>query len=251
MLIKIFKLLTSSLIASILAFLIQVILARELTLVNFGKLSATLALCSIITPLIGFGLDGYIYKHNAYLPNTLNQLLISSYKYVIGTSIICLSTFYIFSLDYFYIKIFAITMLSQFLLNIALAILQVRARYNFFSLLSILQSFTRISLIVGCILLFGSIDISTIALSYVGSSIIIFSISVFIICRESFKDESDKVISKHWIIKNSFPFGIGTICHLIYFQSDIVLLHYYTSSESSGIYAIAFILISMTYIVLN
>src|SRR5690606_13992410 len=42
------------------------------------------------------------------------------------------------------------------------------------------------------------------------------------------------------ILQNAWPFGLASVFHLIYFQSDIVLVKYITGDEAAGYYNVAF-----------
>lgn len=45
-----------------------------------------------------------------------------------------------------------------------------------------------------------------------------------------------------------YPFGLAGIFHLLYFQSDIVLIKYLIGSEAAGIYNVAFMIITVVMI---
>lgn len=50
------------------------------------------------------------------------------------------------------------------------------------------------------------------------------------------------------VAAQTWPFGLAAIFHLVYFQSDILLLKYITGDEAAGIYNVAFTVMAAVYL---
>ena len=50
------------------------------------------------------------------------------------------------------------------------------------------------------------------------------------------------------VVSQAWPFGLASLFHLIYYQSDIVLVKYITGSEAAGIYNVAFSVMVAVYL---
>src|SRR3546814_17598760 len=51
------------------------------------------------------------------------------------------------------------------------------------------------------------------------------------------------------IFAEAWPFGAAGIFHLIYFQSNIILLKYIRGDEAEGVYNVAFVIMSAVYLI--
>lgn len=50
------------------------------------------------------------------------------------------------------------------------------------------------------------------------------------------------------MLTQTWPFGLATIFHLVYFQSDIILLKYINGDEAAGVYNVAFTVMAAVYL---
>ncbi len=55
-------------------------------------------------------------------------------------------------------------------------------------------------------------------------------------------------VSLNDVIKTCWPFGIGAFAHLVYYQSDVVMIQYFVGDKSAGQYNIAFVVMSAIYL---
>lgn len=101
------------------------------------------------------------------------------------------------------------------------------------------------------------------AYSYAAVAFVFFVSAVgllFRLYRGSFELKGHKVPEKPDALNNpdvpgmfqvaaqSWPFGVAGLFHLIYFQSDIILLRYMTTAEVAGVYNVAFTIMVAVYL---
>ncbi|WP_261372826.1 oligosaccharide flippase family protein, partial [Yersinia mollaretii] len=128
-------LLSSSIFASALTFLTQVLLARNLSPSTYGIFNSYLSLIVLMSVFSGFGTDSLILKLNGTSPKKLNELKKSIFFYdilgVIISSLICLTIVWIEQPEIKYISIFLLTCnLSLYINRLVSSILQINSNYK-------------------------------------------------------------------------------------------------------------------------
>ncbi|MDN0109154.1 oligosaccharide flippase family protein [Yersinia mollaretii] len=245
-------LLSSSIFASALTFLTQVLLARNLSPSTYGIFNSYLSLIVLMSVFSGFGTDSLILKLNGTSPKKLNELKKSIFFYdilgVIISSLICLTIVWIEQPEIKYISIFLLTCnLSLYINRLVSSILQINSNYKALVFWQSILPVLRFILILG-IQLIAITTIMNVIISYILASIITFLIGIRI-AFVFFKNSFSKKILLSSIFKQASPFGISALCHLIYFQSDIILINLLGSPSEAGYYTVAFTIIISAYLI--
>lgn len=243
---------SSSIFAAGLTFLTQVLLARNLTPATYGIFSSYLSLILLMNAFSGFGSDSLILKLNGISSGKLNKLKKSIVFYdilgLIISSLICLVIVWTEQPGIKYISIFLlICNLSLYINRLVSSILQINSRYNTLALWQSALAILRFIFILG-IQLTAVITIENVVFSYILASILTCFIGLKFI-TEFFKKSFNSNIFLKKVFKQASPFGVAALCHLVYFQSDIVLINMLGSSVEAGYYTVAFTIIISAYLI--
>lgn len=243
---SILLLLSSSLLSSLLTFITQAYIANQLNPNDFGEFSSSLALIMLLVPFVAMGSDSYLLKIYADKKGNVseyNSFWIAYFIFTLALSILIYTIFSTSGNSLILISILA----SQALINYISAIYQTKSKYKKLSLIQTLQSLFRFFILV--ILSYHlNLNINLVYYSYFFVSILIIIICIILIIKES----DFIVITNIKNIKSYFfqaiPFGLTPLLHLIYFQSDIILIDKLYSPTEAGFYSAAFMLITASYI---
>lgn len=249
-----------------LAFLIQIILARKLGSEYFGMFSAVFAMVTLVAPLAGFGISQLWLKVFGQEGWNAQRWLKPSFYFVILSTILvfislCIWAFFgnhdqltrsLFLILSFYI-------LGQVSVELVSSKLQLEERYLHLAVWQFLPHFMRFISIT--ILLFGFTNwtsIEEIAYVYAFIAIIFLLVGVLQLVTmkkgdfklKGHKEEKAKEtnqVSLSLVLQNTWPFGLAAFFHLIYFQSDIILIKYIVGDNQAGIYNVAFTIMVAVY----
>lgn len=262
-----------SLIGAGLAFLTQVLLARELTPAGYGVFAAALATVTLLAPLAGFGVQGFWLKVFGAEGWQATRWLPASFRFVTMSSMVTLSIFlawavwgphdestkrllFLFSpviFGYFFLELVT----SKFLLEehfrrlalwqlfphlarlllIVLVVLVVVERPGVGLIAGVYASVAFVVLIIGCMQL-SAMKRGVFDLKGHGRATNVRP-------DEACNANSIRVLD---VGRQAWPFGLATVFHLIYFQSDIILLKYISGNEVAGIYNVAFTVMAAVYL---
>lgn len=245
---NIILLFSGSIFSSGITFFSQMILARSLTPIEFGEFNSTLSLALILAPIIGMGVDGYLLKYKASHGNGVRDYIICSLRYAVISGLITGLIFLLIFDGHKYGCLFVSIAISQFFINLCVALYQIKEKYKGVTYWLTMQSCLRFS---GIIILsyYHITNVSFYYILYTLTAVILIISALFIIKKEYDSYDTSKFnLTTKQLALESAPFGVGVLFHLIYFQSDIVLINNMISSESAGIYSVAFTIISATYL---
>lgn len=253
------------------AFLTQVVLARQLGPGQFGLFASALAMTTLFAPLASFGIAGYWlkvfgqegWKAMRWLPGSFSFSALSTFVVV---AMLVIWSFFgpndpvtakILPILSFYI-------LGQVALELVSGKLQLEERYTSLALWQFLPHFARLVLIVFLAYFPGILlDVQIVVLSYAVIAILIFLTGViqlhhmysgaFLLNGHAIEGGlaiQEKVVHPGilMVASQAWPFGMGGIFYLIYYQSDIILLKYLVGAEAAGIYNVAFLVMSAVYL---
>jgi len=244
------------------AFLTQVILARQLGPTGFGVFATAFATVTMLMPLAGFGIAQYWLKAFGKEGWGARRVLSPSFQFVFFSTIsvvLVLIGWSIFGPHDESLKlvlaILSTYIMGQVAVELVSSKLQLEERYVSLSLWQFLPHFIRLAL-VGMLVfsLTGWVSVENVAYAYAMVSIGLAMLGGFILFqmsneRLSLKGhgkpsfDSDQLKSSvKAVISQSWPFGLAGLFHLIYFQSDIILVQYFIGVEAAGIYNVAFII---------
>ncbi len=260
-----------SLFGAGLAFLTQVILARNFSLSEYGIFSSAFALVALLIPLAGFGISKYWLKVFGLEGWSANRWMIPSFYFISLTvllSTLSLCAWAIFGLHDEIMTnilfILSLYLIGQTSIELVSSKLQLEEEYT---KLALWQFFPHFGRFLGVLLLLfvfkNNVTIVSIAIVYAIIAIVLCLIAfvqlkIMLESRLNLKGhglkdddtnrESPSVLA---VLSNVWPFGLAGIFHMIYFQSDIVLTKYITGAEAAGIYNVAFIIIVAVYLFPN
>lgn len=235
--------------SSVFTFITQLIVARYLYPEEFGIVISSLTLVVLIAPLLAIGLDGYLLKYFAKYEGICSGFINTSVRYFLSTIPPTFLLFLFVGSDigiFFYLLV-----VSQFFINITIALKQVEGSFNRVSLIITFQSFIRLALLLPLVF-FSSVSVSSIYNIYVLASLIVIAFLYTQIkgtLNSSVVKKEYNEISLKQLFLNSYPFGIGVFLHLIYFQSAILILGKLDSAASAGLYGVAFTILTLAYLV--
>ncbi|MFV3369714.1 oligosaccharide flippase family protein [Pseudomonas sp. NY15435] len=261
-----------SILGSGFAFLTQAVLARELGVSNFGKFSAALGIINLATPLAGFGVSSFwlqaFGKEGWGAVRWLKSSILLITSTTSATLIIVLAWAYIGPNDKATQNILFILccfLAGQAMLELFCTRLQLEERYISIAIWQVAPQLLRLILILITFLLFGKESTPELAAYiYTASSIAILTYGALSLIKMANGDLKLKGHGKKPnqssnqrqprpldLVVLSWPFGASTYFHIIYFQSNIIILNYIAGSESAGLYNSAFLILSAIYILPN
>ncbi|ASK56499.1 hypothetical protein CEQ48_17765 [Vibrio tarriae] len=244
----IFILLTSSVVSSLASFLTQMYIAKSFSPNSFGEFNSAISLVMLLTPLISMGVDGYLLKYYMENKGEIKFFNFQSVRYFFLTLAPCYILYIQLSSSYGFL--FFIIVLSQAIINIAVAHSQIRFRFKMVSVLLAAQPIARLMGVV-LLLIFNFLTPEKIYYLYSLISLCLFFLSLAFLIRINNNDISgaEQEVTLWTFVKNAYPFGLSVFFHLIYFQSDIFILNKLYSSEYAGYYSVAFTILISAYIV--
>ncbi len=250
------------------AFLTQVILARKLGPEAFGLFASALAVVVLVSPLASFGVGGFWLKVFGQEGWRAIRWLRGSLKYTLLTTSLVLATLLLWAFlgphdenTRILLSVLSFYLLGQVVLELASAKLQLEERYSELALWQFLPHFLRLFFVV--FLSFLAVNwFSLYAVGYVYASVsisifIIGAVLIFSMCVGEFslKGHGEErsfytapLPKMNMVIAQSWPFGMAGLFHLIYFQSDIIILKYIKGDEVAGIYNVIFVVMAAVYI---
>ncbi len=258
----------SSLAGAGFAFIMQVILARYLTPISFGDFVAALATTTLFVPLAGFGISQFWLKVFGQEGKVAIRWLPSSFKFIL------LSTTTVFILLILWALLgphnifmrnlllaFSFYVWGQVAIELISSKLQLEERYMHLALWQLLPHLTRLVLIVSLVFLMNEMFNAEMVADVYAVVAILFAISGGIqlvnMVKGSFALKGHTINTTkityinptvYEIITQAWPFGLASLFHLIYFQSDIILVKYLSGSEVAGYYNVSFTIIVAIYI---
>ncbi|TVU87610.1 oligosaccharide flippase family protein [Vreelandella titanicae] len=258
----------ATLVGAGLAFFTQAILARLLLPEAYGVFSSSLSLVMLFVPLAGFGVAQFWLKTfgqegwaaRRWLKGSLNFIVYST-----GLVFCGLITWALLGphdlLTSYVLSLLAFHVLAQVILELVSSRLQLEEKYQALAIWQLFPHLFRF-LLVAILGLFLSYDLDVVlgSLMYSLVALVMMPIGYYML-KPMFTNDFGLVghdrnikggndIQKSWkaVFALSWPFGLAAFAHLIYYQSDIVLLKYLDSDTSAGIYNIAFLVISAVYL---
>ncbi|PHR11338.1 MAG: polysaccharide biosynthesis protein [Sphingopyxis sp.] len=258
-----------SLIGAGLAFFTQVILAKQLGADEYGQFASALALVTLLTPLAGFGvapfwlkvygIEGWKAKRwiNASLSFTgVSSLAVLAVIVLIALAVQHQSNHKIILLS---ISLFA---LGQAAAEMVSSKYQLEERYLFLSIWQMAPHLIRFTLIfLLSYIIPQEISATLAAICYSITALLILSASVKPL--KSLKEgniqlkghtyngptKPEKSVTLKVLAQNSWPYGIGAFAHLVYFQSNLILVKYLEGDNAAGQYSVALTIITATYLI--
>lgn len=251
-----------------LTFLCQVVQARELGPAAYGMFAAALGVVTLVSPLASFGLGGLWLRLFGLEGWAAVRWLRQSLRYAtistVGVILLVLIWAIIGPHDLETGKLLAILSLfivGQACLELVSARLQLEARYTSLSLWQFVPHLLRLLLLVGLVLTI-SVDAEPWMIAWIYTSVSIAMGLVGVVRIRAMRNgdfqlaghgprpertERGEAIRLLDVLTQAWPFGAAGVFHLIYFQSNIILLMYLRGDEAAGIYGVAYTVMAAAY----
>lgn len=254
-----------------LAFAIQIILARELGPHEFGVLISSIAISTMLALTISFGVPQFWlrifgkngWSANLYIPKTLAILAIN-----IGATALALAIWLILSnqdkkSETILIVLF-IHSLGLAAIEITSAKYQLEENYKAISLLQSIPAITRLCAVIALIIASQEkIDAIAASFAYAISAtppILLALLQIAKLAKGEIRLEGheqntlpppsplpNKTTMN--VAQETLPLGVFGLLNFIYFQSDTILLSQLSSTDSAGQYGVAYSVIAAIYII--
>lgn len=251
-----------------LAFVTQAILARLLLPEAYGVFSSSLSFVMLFVPLAGFGVAQFWLKTFGQEGWVARRWLKGSLKFIVystGLVFFGLITWAILGPHDFLTRgvlcLLAFHVLAQVVLELVSSRLQLEEKFQALAFWQLFPHFSRFVLVAMLgVFLSYDLDVMLGSLMYSLVALVMMPVGYYML-KPMFTNDFGLVghdrkagdgneVQKSWkaVIALSWPFGLAAFAHLIYYQSDIVLLKYLDGDVSAGIYNIAFLVISAIYL---
>lgn len=250
------------------AFLVQVLLARGLGPVEFGAFAAALNSVILIAPLASFGLGSLWLRIFGEEGWGGRRWLRGSLQYITGSTVLVLVGLALWAvlgphdaITRGLLLLFSAYLLSQVALELVSSRLQLEARYLALAIWQFLPHLLRLlALAILAFLLARHMSLGAAAMAYAGVSLLVLGIGIVYLWQmyhggfnlhghgiRPDNGPAGPAPSVGRIFAEAWPFGAAGVFHLIYFQSNIILLKYIQGDEAAGIYNVAFVIMTAVY----
>ncbi|MFZ7110778.1 MAG: oligosaccharide flippase family protein [Desulfatiglandales bacterium] len=256
------------LVAGLLSFLTQIILARYLSLGDYGAFSAAYRLICILAPVAGFGVGAYWLRRFGKEGIEGRRWLNPSFKLVAVTTcsaigiILGVGSVAGFDEDVrILIHRLAPVVLFWASTELVRARFQLEARYRTLALWDTLFSLT--GLVVACLLVLSRKGLYFLSAGYATGALAIAVLGGMILYRmaagpfspaghpaaggtdvERFRN----VPTVAAVLKGTLPFALDGIFYMVYFQIGVVMVGWFDGSSSAGMYNVAITILSAVYL---
>lgn len=257
-----------SLASALFAFLTQVIMARGLGVGEFGSFSSALATVALFAPLAGFGVPALWLKVFGVEGWEGLRWIKPSFGFVFGSTLLVLLVIFLWgglgaheSATKHLIFILSFYILGQVAIELVSSKFQLEERYLELAVWQLFPHVLRFVLIAvmfwlvsdyASLTLAGAIYSAVAVICLVLSAVPLLRMSRgnFLLRGHSGSHVLGSCGDLGWkeVACNAWPFGVGAFAHLIYFQSDIILIKYMVGNEAAGHYNVAFTVIAAIYL---
>lgn len=248
-----------TLFGSIANMLVQVYLARQLQVIDFGFYTSLLNLTNLLTPLIAFGIASFMLKAYAEEGYSANRWLSNIYALLAISAVLVFCTLQLLgylnnkSLKYFTIySFFFVYMLSVAYNSFMSVKFQIEGRFKMFSIWQIFPNLLKLVAIFVLVTLLGS-NLYSISIAYLFTGLVIFLLSLNslskmksgnIVLLDEPKNKKYKTTTNKELLFNAMPFGLNGIFYLVYFQSSILILSLIRGYEDVAYFGLAITLLT-------
>lgn len=241
-------------------FLVQLYLAKVLSVNDYGIYTSVINLVNLVAPIIAFGVSSFLLrayseegKHASRWMKVVIQKLVVTTTF--GFVILQSWSYYKNGLDYYFLIycFFFVYMVSLSYNSFTTLKYQLEENYK---LLSIWQLAPKLLMLVSLILVLTirTPNIYNVAVAYSLSAIIVILMSILSLKQltkaelkihtpSNIKLNSNEVNLLE-LLKNSYPYGLSGLFYLIYYQSDILILSYYLDYTEVGYYGFSLVFVT-------
>jgi len=264
----------SSVLGGASTFLIQVLLARQLTTNDFGVFAASYSLVSLFIPLAGFGVAQLWLKVYGKEGIGAKRWLHTSLKLVAINSLVVVCLILLWTVlgpnelgSQYVLVSLVLHMLGLVMLELMIAKYQLEGRFSLISWWQFSPNFIRLMIVLSIATMTQvNLELAGGVYAFVGLGLIMVSakqlyamfrgdLSLEVQAKQS-GNEKLKIVSTQEVdsirlssvFGKAWPFGLAVFFQMIYYQSDIVILKYLAGNDAAGIYNVAFVMLAIVFI---
>lgn len=257
-----------SLLGAAFAFFSQVLIARKLSLDEYGSFSSALALVNIVLPLAGFGLpqlwlkvfgeEGW--RGIRWIKPSLQFAILSTTCVSGGIVVWGIVGGHGAGVDQLF-GMLALFLIGQVSIELVSSRLQLEERYRDLSAWQLCPHVLRFFLVLAFLYFSGqSSTLYGVGLVYGGVGLLFAIVSMralipFLRGKFNLVGHGGELTSKResspgilGVLYQAAPFGLAGMLHFIYYQGAILLLAYLDGPAQAGVYNIAFVIMSAVYL---
>ena len=247
-------------VSAISVFLLQILLARNLSPSGYGLFSAAFATITLIAPLTIFGIQHAWLKLSGSEGLSVVRWIPISIKLVS----ICLVITLICIISWSFLGPHDINFRNT-LLGLSPVIIShifmelVNSRFQIqqnFKSLAVWQTIPHIMRLLLIILLFYFLALYEVFYLLIGYSFIAICISIAgcillykMTTSEKKSSNEDRDLTVQKLVSHSWPYGAAAFFYLIYLQSDLIILKYLINDKAAGVYSAAFAVLLSAYLI--
>ncbi len=252
----------STIFGASLAFITQIILARQLGSVEYGSFAAALATVMLIAPLAGFGVGGFWLNIFGKEGWDALQWVFPSLKFSLCSTCSVMTLIIMWAMlgiDNYLLIILSGCVFGQVAMETVSSFYQLEENYFYLSLWQFLQHLLRLTGISVIILTGFPLSSISVAYAYTLASLILLLFGLIPLGRMLRGDillkghkvaDTDRVFCRSVshitvmdVFKHAWPFGFAGIFQFVYAQSDIILVKHIVGNKAAGCYNVAFTMI--------
>lgn len=264
----------SSILGGACTFLIQVLLARQLTPNDFGIFSASYSFVSLFLPLAGFGVAQLwlkVYGNEGY---AAKRWVKASLRLVAINSLMVVSLILLWAIlgpnnssSQYVLSLLVLHMIGLVILELMIAKYQLEGRFTLISYWQFFPNLLRLIFLLS-IALITQVNLEQASLVYacIGLGLIVVGVRQLygMFCGHLYLEIQDTQsynemgktlrvsdidsIRLSSVFDKAWPFGFAAFFQLIYYQSDIILLKYLAGNDVAGVYNVAFVVLAVVFI---
>ncbi len=238
---------------------LYILIARHLSIYEFGLWSVSIAIVTALSSLVGLGLPGLLLKLSSKTNDKIFRWIPGAKLFIFFSAsivILVLLGWSLFgphsSLMTNLLLILAPYMLSQFIIDLINSKLQVEKSFIYLSLWQFFPHFFRFICVLILVNFPMYFNVIIVAYVYTLSAIVSIVIGFFMLYGLDCDRKSLKEVGKYnvfTVAREAWPFGVSAILYFIYFQSDIIILEYLVGEEAAATYNIVFIIMLAIYLI--
>lgn len=238
-----------------LAFLNQIILARNFSVENFGIFSSYMGFINILTPLVSIGITSYWLKVFGKTKKISKELILSSLV-IISISFILTFTFVLLTIKFhgfdnlLLFSILSTIILASIFVEMIATLFQVKGDFLSFSLVQSGPTFFKFIFLIILVFILENISLVNVSLIWASATILIPFLFYKIVLKEfpnplfNFKKIFSQIKnnSTYNIFKNSLIFGLVGLLYLGWSQGHIIFAKLIFGNYGAGLYSSVIIL---------
>jgi O-antigen/teichoic acid export membrane protein len=252
-----------------LAFLIQIFLARFLSLEDFGAFSTALSLITLVAPLAGFGVGMFWLKVFGEEGVQALRWTKPSIKFTLISTVLILIITYLWAffaphsnLTRNIILILSPFIVSHVTIGLVSSIYQLEEKYINLAVWQFLPHALRFSFLIFILWTFStqSLSVISVALIYLVVAVLMFLVGGKLVIKiykgglslaghastlkkSEFNSQPDTIS----VLRGSWPFGLAGIFYFIYFHSSVILVSYTLGNEAAAQYKVVIVIMTAIY----